>query len=501
MSLAQEIQSYVRVATKPARRLLAPFTRSIPKGAGVLFFIQIFSTLSFSVLYSTLVLYLTENFGLDDDMATSMIATFVAFNFALHLIGGFIGGRWISYRGLFSIGMILSALGCVFISFDNMAMLYWGLAIFLVASGMNVTCINCMLTQLFRPDDKRRESAFLWNYSGMNIGFLLGFILAGHYQLEHNFARLFLVSGAGNLVALLIALANFRILRDVNTFFSQAAYHWRSGLYATLIIILLALGLRILLEHAEVSTEVVSAIGVVMAGVIAYFAMTQRTSIARRKMWAYYALAIAALIFWTIYQMMPMGLTLFIDRNVNREVFNMIIAPQWFPTVNTIVIIIGGPITAWAFTRLRARGFRVSIPFLFAMALTLIGLSMLSLTLGIHFSDARGLTNPGWVVFCYFLWAVGELLISPVGYAMVGQLAPVRLRGILMGTWLMLTGVAAAFSHMFSDMALGHTLSHSPLATNMGYFNTFTILGWAAILFGVLMFLLVPYIVRLMQEK
>ena len=35
------------------------------------------------------------------------------------------------------------------------------------------TCINMMLTERFAPSDLG-ESAFLWNYAGMNIGFLSG---------------------------------------------------------------------------------------------------------------------------------------------------------------------------------------------------------------------------------------------------------------------------------------------------------------------------------------
>jgi POT family proton-dependent oligopeptide transporter len=34
-----------------------------------------------------------------------------------------------------------------------------------------------MLTQRFKPEDDRRESAFLWNYAGMNLGFFIGFWL------------------------------------------------------------------------------------------------------------------------------------------------------------------------------------------------------------------------------------------------------------------------------------------------------------------------------------
>jgi len=66
-------------------------------------------------------------------------------------------------------------IGCGCIAFDTLASLYIGLALFLTGSGLNVTCINMMLTQRFTPEDPRREGAFLWNYAGMNVGFFVGF--------------------------------------------------------------------------------------------------------------------------------------------------------------------------------------------------------------------------------------------------------------------------------------------------------------------------------------
>src|SRR5476649_1905047 len=136
----------------------------IPAGSGALFFIQTFSTLGFAVLYSTLVLYATKRLGFSETNANAIMGVFGAFNYGLHLFGGYLGGRFLSNRNLFVGGMVLQVLGCACISTGSAAMMYWVLALFLTGSGLNVTCLNMMLTQRFAPDDDRRESAFLWNY-------------------------------------------------------------------------------------------------------------------------------------------------------------------------------------------------------------------------------------------------------------------------------------------------------------------------------------------------
>src|SRR6266542_3039688 len=163
---------------KSFKRLLS----QVPEGTAALFFIQIFATLGFAVLYSTLVLYATKHLHLGVKAATTLMGVFGAFNYGLHLFGGYLGGRFLSNRNLFVGGMALQVAGCGLIATGSAAMLYWGLALFLTGSGLNVTCINMMLTQRFTPDDPRREGAFLWNYAGMNVGFFIGFTVAGLFN-------------------------------------------------------------------------------------------------------------------------------------------------------------------------------------------------------------------------------------------------------------------------------------------------------------------------------
>ena len=78
-----------------------------PEGTAALFFIQIFAPLGFAVLYSTLVLYATKHLHLGVKQATTLMGVFGAFNYGLHLFGGYLGGRFLSNRNLFVGGMAL----------------------------------------------------------------------------------------------------------------------------------------------------------------------------------------------------------------------------------------------------------------------------------------------------------------------------------------------------------------------------------------------------------
>src|SRR5438270_211090 len=98
-----------------------------------------------------------------------------------------------------------------------LALFYVGLALFLTGSGLNVTCIDMMLTQRLTPEDPRRVGAFLWNFAGMNVGFFVGFSAAGYFQATESYASLFIFATLGNCGAIVLASFNWKTLTHRNT--------------------------------------------------------------------------------------------------------------------------------------------------------------------------------------------------------------------------------------------------------------------------------------------
>ncbi|MCX7125336.1 MAG: MFS transporter, partial [Gammaproteobacteria bacterium] len=149
---------------------------NMPNGFSSLFFTQLFSTISFAVMYATLVLYMKQQLHFSSDQADLITGVYFACNFALHLLSGYLGGRLFSYRGLVVTGIFFQLIACLFLSHGTLQTLYWGLACMLIGTGTMVTCLNMLVSQLFRSDEvEKRQTGFLWNYSGMNLGFILGF--------------------------------------------------------------------------------------------------------------------------------------------------------------------------------------------------------------------------------------------------------------------------------------------------------------------------------------
>jgi POT family proton-dependent oligopeptide transporter len=475
---------------------------NIPEGAGVLFFIQVFATLGFAVLYSTLVLYMTEHFHFPAKKATAIFGVFGAFNYGLHLFGGYLGGRFLSNRNLFVGGMALQVLGCACIAGGSEALLYVGLALFLTGSGLNVTCINMMLTQRFKPDDVRREGAFLWNYAGMNIGFFVGFSAAGHYQLTGGYARLFIFATLGNLVAILIAVRYWRTLADRNTpLVEQTERRFRARFAVGLgILIGLVPVVWFLLQYPSGTETLVKAICAFVALALVWLTVRHRDARERNNMWAYLILTLGSLVFWALYQMAPSGLQLFAVSNVDRNVLGIEIAPQWIQNINTVVIVVGGPLLSALFVRLRTRGWNIDIPKQFAAALLLIGVGFLVLPAGIALAGTTGMVSFSWLFASYVFQSVGELLISPIGYAMIGKLAPRAYQGVMMGAWMLVTGLASLFAGDFSGM-IPEPSEGTPMTTNPVYSRLFAELGLGSVAVGVTLALLIPLLRKLIKDE
>jgi proton-dependent oligopeptide transporter, POT family len=474
----------------------------IPEGSGALFFVQMFSTLGFAVLYSTLVLYATKHLHFPTKEAAAMMGVFGAFNYGLHLFGGYLGGRFLSNRNLFVGGMLLQVVGCACIAGGTVALLYWGLALFLTGSGLNVTCINMMLTQRFAPEDARREGAFLWNYAGMNVGFFVGFSVAGHYQLTENYTHLFLFATLGNVAAIVLALFNWKSLVDLNTPLLQTTVqHYRLRFAAGLAILIgLVPIVWILLQYPDSTETLVKLICAGVAAALIWLTLKHPDRRERHNMWAYLILSLGSLVFWALYQMAPNGLQTFADNNVDRMVWGIEVAPQWIQNINTVVIVVGGPLMAWLFAGLRARGWKIDVPQQFAVSLLLMGLGFLALPAGIALADSRGLVAFSWLFWSYVLQSIGELLISPVGYAMIGKLAPRQYQGVMMGAWMLVTGLASLFAGDFSGM-LPEPAGSTAQATNPGYATLFAQLGWGSVAVGVALVALIPFLRRLIKDK
>ncbi|MBN9230391.1 MAG: MFS transporter [Legionella sp.] len=455
--------------------------KSERKGVVYLHWLNAITTFSFAILFSSLSLYLTKNIGLTQMQSNGIVGFFLASNFILHFVAGYIGDRFLSYRLLFAISTLIQTVGLIVLNFSD-AFVYLGLSLFLIGCGLGSTCINCLITQQFTSiENELREKAFFHNYSAMNIGFLSGYVMSGFIDIHDRYDRLFEVSNLINLITVFFIIKSWKYFakNKINT--REEVKRGRLGLILIIFIIpILLAGFY----YSWLANGLILFIGSAALFYITLLGRSLSTQNARKKIYSFVFLTVSSIVFWMLYFVGPMGVTQFLKYNVSIYIGSYYIPPQWLMNLNSIFVIIGSPIAITLFDKLRKKQITISISKQFMCSLVFIALSFLALTVGIMNCGTEGLTSMIWIIAHYLLQAIGELLIATVGYAMIGSLAPEKLQGLMMGIWMMASGIAATLSNYFSNL-MTQSESLNPLISNEHYMSAFTQLGLYAI-FGAL---------------
>lgn len=394
--------------------------------------------------------------------------------------------------------VLFEIIGITVLSWSTTEYIYLGLSFFLIGCGFGSTCLKCLLTQKFEPCDTRREMAFFINYSAMNLGFFLGFIASGYFDMQSNYQGLFQLSILVNLTSLIFMAFGWRHFDSQQ---EKLIGHERKPKQLLGINLIVFVFLLILFgfQYESIANYIVLGAGLFTLCAFLCFAMLSQSSHEKYKIYAFIILATASIVFWMLFFVEPMGITFFLKNNTNIIFWGYRLSPQWFMNLNSIFVIILSPLAAIIFKKLQQSGLEIPVPKQFSYALILIAISFYTLCWGIHSSDIRGMTGGIWIVLHFITQSLGEILIAPVGYALVGKLAPKHLQGIMMGFWMMGSGISAALSHYFSNL-MTQTDSIDPLLSNPYYLKVFNQLGFYGFLTALVLLLAANTIQKLITE-
>ncbi|MBI4223760.1 MAG: MFS transporter, partial [Deltaproteobacteria bacterium] len=148
-------------------------------------------------------------------------------------------------------------------------------------------------------------------------------------------------------------------------------------------------------------------------------------------------------LFWAFFEQAGSSLTLFADRNVDRNIFGWIMPASLSQSFNPFFIILFAPLFAKLWIRLQEKNRQPSIPIKFVLGIFQLGLGFWALVIGASFAKGSGLTAMFWLVLAYFLHTTGELCLSPVGLSAVTKLSPAKAVGTVMGAWFL----SISFAH------------------------------------------------------
>jgi proton-dependent oligopeptide transporter, POT family len=395
-----------------------------PRGLTTLFFTEMWERFSYYGMRAFLILYMTTpaaagGLGFDVAHAGSVYGTYTGSIWAATIGGGIIADRLLgAYRSVL-IGGIIIALGHFTLAFKSLPFFYSGLALIVLGTGLLKPNATTMLGALYDPKDTRRDAGYSIFYMGINLGAVIGPLIAGALAQRVDWHVGFACAGVGMTIGLVQYVLGRDRLRPAATRPAPDPPLGRSR------------------DAVEVTGDR-AALGF--------------TTVEWMRMGAVCVFFLFAALFWGAYEQAASTLSLFADQHTARTLLGFTVPSSWFVSIQGIFVILLSPVFAWLWVRLGPR--EPSTPLKFAFGLLLAGISFIILLPAAIMAGRGGmLVSPLWLVAAYLLQVMGELCLSPVGNSVVTKLAPVRVVGFMMGVWFLsiaagnkLAGWAASLS-------------------------------------------------------
>ena len=430
-----------------------------PRGLSTLFFTEMWERFSYYGMRAFLILYMTApaasgGLGFADPDAAAVYGLYTGSVWGVSILGVFAADRFLGQYRSVLFGGILIALGHFSLAFKALPFFYSGLGLIVIGTGLLKPNVSTLVGSLYSPGDHRRDAGFSIFYMGINVGAMIGPLIAGYLAQRVDWHLGFACAGVG----MAIGLAQYVI--------------GRPHLFGAL-------------ERLSARTHD----SVAMAAAPATEGSRGFSADEWKRIGMIVILVAAATLFWGAYEQAGSTLTLFADRYTRLDVFGIPFPSSWFQSVQPVFVILLAPVFAWIWVKLGRR--EPSTAAKFGIGLLFMGMSFLILIPAGAMAQAGGAVrvSPWWLFWSYAISEFGELCLSPVGLSAVTKLSPPRIVGLMMGVWFL----GSSFGNLLAGYA-------AALPSYMSLQSLFVLV--TAILFGaaLLMFALIRPVRRLTES-
>lgn len=481
----------VKIEQSPAERTLFGH----PIGLTNLFGVEMWERFSFYGMLTILGYYLyysaTEGgLGMDQDTAVGIVGAYGGLVYLSTVLGGWVADRLLGMeRTVFYGGVVVMAGHIALAVLPGLAGVGVGLVLVALGSGALKANASSLLGTLYPHGDPRTDGGFTLFYLGINLGAFVGPLLTGLLQREWGFHAGFGAAAIGMGLGLAQYVVFRRNLgtagRNVPDPLPRSAIGKVLGLVAAaaVIVAVAAFTRLVTLDNlSDVTTGVIA-----LASVVYFVVMLidrKVSPVERSRVRAFIPLFIANAVFWSLFQQIFTVLAVYSDERMDWNIFGWTAPSSWIGSVEPVWIIALSPLFALMWTKLGSRA--PSTPRKFALGVIGMGLAFWLFT---PMSQSSGRAVPALLVlFIMGVFAVSELLISPIGLAVTTQLAPEVFRAQMMALYFFSVGLGTSMS--------GTLARYYDPADEFAYFG---IIGAVAILAGLVVAGLSPWVSRHME--
>ena len=490
------------------------FKGKYPKQIWSLFFSEMWERFCFYGMRGMLVFFMISQLKFGDEQANLQYGATQAFVYAFTFVGGLFADKILGFRKSLFWGGILMIIGSLILATNPHDYFFLGISFTVVGTGFFKPNISTMVGKLYKANDSRTDAGFSLFYAGINLGALLGGYLCIAIDKGEMFSDLIPEHKRWNVafglaaIVMVISLINFIFTqRQLGPIGLQPQKMNQDGTFSPLekwkeygvyILSLVFIPLIMIMVSVPQYTDYFMWTVGPLTLLYLFYEMTKVTSQERKKLWAALIFIIFSILFWGIYEQSGGSLSIFAANNLNKDLFGL--DPNGVNNSGgAFFIIFLAPLVGLLWIWLSKNKLEPNTIIKFGLGFIFLGLGYYVLFATKFFANLQGITSLNVFTIALLVITFGELCLSPIGLSIMTKLSTEKLQGMMMGMWFL----ASAYGQYVAGQIGAGLAKVKSGATNYDALITYTDgykqLGLYALIAGVILILISPFVKKLMQ--
>lgn len=489
------------------------FKGKYPKQLWYLFFSEMWERFSFYGMRGMLAVFMVNQLMMDEKTTNLQYGATQAFVYAFPFIGGLFADKILGLRKSLFWGGLLMIVGSIILSIDPKQFFFLGISFTIIGTGFFKPNISSMVGQLYKENDVRQDAGFSLFYAGVNFGALIGGYICiavaegslwSGFVPEHlrwNFAF-----GFAAIVMIISLLTFTQTQKSLGAIGHSPLLHLDKSKrriieLATYIGSLAVIPAIILMVANTVYTDYFMMI-IGPASILYLFYEMRSFSLAEnKKLFAALVLIIFSIFFWAFFEQSGGSLSLFAANNLHNTLAGFEVSPNGVNnSANSLFVIIFATIIGLLWIWMNKRKIEPNTVVKFGLGFLFLAGGFWIFYYTKFFADTTGKTSLNLFTFGWFIITFGELCLSPIGLSAMSRLSPQKTQAVMMGIWYL----ASSYGQYFAGLLGANIASASENATNSEKLNVYADgyqqLAIYALLAGVILIVISPFVKKLMQE-
>jgi POT family proton-dependent oligopeptide transporter len=489
------------------------FKGKYPKQLWYLFFSEMWERFCFYGMRGMLVVFMVSHLKMDETVANLQYGATQAWVYAFTFIGGLFADKILGLRKSLFWGGLLMIVGSIILAIDPVNYFFIGIGFTIVGTGFFKPNISSMVGQLYKEGDSRTDAGFSFFYMGVNLGALIGgyiCIAVAEGSLWQSLVPEHLRWNVGfgfAAIVMIISLLTFtqtqKSLGPIGLSPLETIEKSKRKLAElfTFIGSLLIIPLIILMvENTEYTKWFMIFIGPISILYLIY-EMRSFSSSENKKLVAAVVFMLFSIVFWAFFEQSGGSLSLFAANNLNNTIAGIELSPNGINnSANSFFVIGFAALVGLVWMWMGKRKIEPNTVIKFGIAFLFLAGGFWVFYYTKFLAGADGKTSLGLFTFGWFIITFGELCLSPIGMSAMSKLSPKKTQAVIMGMWFLASSYGQYFAGILGANIAEASEKSSNAAKLIVYADGYKQLGLYALIAGIVLIAISPFIKKLMQE-